>query len=130
MLIRHSDPKLTERVYTIVDVETLRREVSRMALSSAHVPTVGQTLAHREPQAPSLARRETSMTSDSGGLRASDPGAIRTRDLRFRNASSVVEQGVSPSHSTLTESQGGVSKSSPEPPQRSRVVQLWSTAGG
>jgi integrase len=32
-LMRHSDPKLTERVYTLVDVETLRREVERSTSS-------------------------------------------------------------------------------------------------
>ena len=53
-LMRHSDPKLTERVYTVLQTEALRREVSRMRflprLSASAVCT--RLFAEREQAAP------------------------------------------------------------------------------
>jgi integrase len=47
-LMRHSDPKLTERVYTPVDVETLRREVERLNFK----PLLTRLLPERSENAP------------------------------------------------------------------------------
>jgi len=55
-LMRHSDPKLTERVYTLVDVETLRREVERLDFK----PLLTRLLPERSENAPQArsSRRE------------------------------------------------------------------------
>ncbi len=50
-LMRHSDPKLTERVYTVVDVETLRREVGRMSFARAVSPRMSPERGHTAPKA-------------------------------------------------------------------------------
>jgi integrase len=52
-LMRHSDPKLTERVYTVLQTETLRREVSRMRFLSRG-PSLVQRLDHGARKASTL----------------------------------------------------------------------------
>lgn len=51
-LMRHSDPKLTERVYTLVDVETLRREVGLLDFK----PLLTRLLPDRSETAPQARR--------------------------------------------------------------------------
>ena len=49
-LMRHSDPRLTQDVYTVTDVEALRRELERMSFLP-RVPTVSTAPGHGAPQA-------------------------------------------------------------------------------
>lgn len=107
--MRHSDPKVTESIYMMADVSTLAREVGRLRFAP-HVPAVGHRLAQAAPQAPSSRARQTKRPSDSGEMPASDPGADRTRDLRFRNSSERIEQGVSGRLSSLKQLEEDVSE--------------------
>ena len=50
-VLRHSDPRLTSNVYSIIEVETLRAEMDRVRLLPARVPTVSTNLGHGDPKA-------------------------------------------------------------------------------
>jgi hypothetical protein len=66
-LMRHSDPKLTARVYTLVDVETLRREVERLNFK----PLLTRLLPERSesaPQAKSSGRERKGKRRNAKGL--------------------------------------------------------------
>lgn len=66
-LMRHSVPKLTERVYTLVDVEALRREVERPNFK----PLLTRLLPERSenaPQAKSSGRERKEKRRDSKDL--------------------------------------------------------------
>ena len=86
-LMRHSDPKLTERVYTVVDVETLRREVGRMSFARVVSPRVSPERGQTARKALSSGAERALAASDSAGLRANDPDRDRTCDLAFRKRS-------------------------------------------
>ena len=55
--LRLNDPKLTEGVYTMVDVSTLRREVGRLSFSPRMSPTKGETAPQASPSVTALAKR-------------------------------------------------------------------------
>ena len=91
-LMRHSDPKLSERVYTVLQTETLRREVSRMRflprLSASAVCTgMFPGRAHAAPQASTSRVFDARSANDSSDLPTSDPDRDRTCDLAFRKRS-------------------------------------------
>ncbi len=86
-LMRHSDPKLTERVYTVVDVETLRREVGRMSFARAVSPRVSPERGQTARKALPSGSEELLAARDCKDLPASDPDRDRTCDLAFRKRS-------------------------------------------
>jgi len=51
-VMRHTDPKLTANVYTVVDVETLRAEMERVRLLPPGVPTMTQDVDENGTSAP------------------------------------------------------------------------------
>ena len=81
-LMRHSDPKLTEAVYTQVDLATLQRGVNRLHFGTGGTNTA-QNVCPDESQ-DSNSAEDDSIPSEFEAFGRSDPGAIRTRDLRFR----------------------------------------------
>jgi len=66
-LMRHSDPRLTQDVYTVADVETLRVEVERMSFLG-HVPTVSRNRGHGAPQAPGSHPKAGERPSETAGV--------------------------------------------------------------
>jgi len=138
-LMRHSDPKLTERVYTVLQTETLRREVSRMRflprISAQAVCTrLFSAQAHLAPQAPTSIESDAGKASEREGLPASDPDRDRTCDLAFRKRSlyptelrgrAVGSYVVPIARSSHSPSSGASEVSSVIPRARSRSTSTW-----
>ena len=131
-LMRHSDPRLTQDLYTVADVEALRPELERMSFRS-RVASVGHSRAHGKPKVRGP-QREPRGTQQSDRGSAKWLGPESNREPTDYEGAHGLRHGVSPGPTARNLEQGGVSvgvteatESHPHVPTVSRtvVLSLW-----